>query len=136
MNIVQEAERRFLPSLKMAHEEISREFPQVNVSLSSFNVGELTGNPGHVFAVGCLLKTTSPDQTDNIGLEILLEHIDSEPTIYSSVTWGDPSGVTEDEVFADPTAASEAAFAELEARLPLLFETLKVALERGRPNNE
>jgi len=136
MNIVEEVERRFLSSLKTTQEEISNEFPKVNARLTSFRGGSLTDNLSHVFAIECLLTTASANQTDNVALDILLEHIDTRPTIYSSITWGHPSGYTEAEAFPEVISVSDDALTELEARLPFLCDRLKAVLARGKPSNE
>jgi hypothetical protein len=136
VDVVKEIEKRFLPSLKRMHQELSRRFPDVNIRLTSFDLGELGGNLGHAFNIECLLPRTIDTQTDNVALDLILEHLDSNPTVYSSVTWGHPSGYTEEEAFQGPKRVSDDTLLELEAKLPVLFDRLNDALENGRPRNE
>jgi hypothetical protein len=135
MDFVGLIEQRFLPRLREAGEQIAREFPAVAVKVCSYEGGQLTKNLAHAFAIDCNLRAPQ-SENDNVGLIILLEHLREQPTIRADVIWGAPSGSTEFEVYEDEMLVSEEVLTEIEDKLPLMINTLKSALARGKPSNE
>ena len=135
MDFVGLIEQRIMPRLRDAGEQIAREFPSVNVNVCSYESGQLTGNLAHGFAIDCCLEVHQSED-DNVSLIILLEHLEGRPTIEATVTWGAPSGFCEFEVYEDEIFASEEALIDIEDKLPLMINTLKSALARGKPSIE
>src|SRR5439155_2697312 len=67
-NVVEELEKRLLPALQKAADEISRQFPRVKATTWSSPVGSLTDYQGHDLGIDCLFMDATPDQTDNVAL--------------------------------------------------------------------
>ncbi len=135
MQLVQEMERRFLPILNDMSKHLAREFPEVRTRVLSSAVGSLTDYQGQNLGVECLFPNATPDQDDNVALIISVKHLTTQPLIDSvDVCWG--LGYVEDTLFPNPMEATESALAQIEANLPRLYETLKMAVRRGHPSNE
>ena len=132
MDFVSLMEQRFLPRLREGGAQIAREFPSVAVKVSSYEGGKLTNNLAHGFAIDCYLKVRQ-SENDNVALIVLLEHLEAQPTIRASVTWGAPSGFTEFEVYEDEMSVSEEVLTNIEDKLPSMLNMLKSALARSRP---
>ncbi len=136
-SIVQELERRFLPSLHKMAEEISREFPSVKVNVWSHSIGSRTNYQGHNIGIECLFSNANLDQVDNVALSIDVKHLTTVPEIVSAdVCWGHPSGYIEAELLQVPVAFDEDVLGKLEDGLQELYSALRTAIERGQPLDE
>ena len=135
MDFIGLIEQRIMPRLREAGEQIAKEFPSVNANVCSYGGGELTGHLAHGFAIDCYLEVRQ-SENDNISLVILLQHLEGQPTICAEVIWGAPSGFTEFEVYENEMLASEEVLIEIEEKLPLMVDTLRSALARGKPSIE
>src|ERR1700720_4595555 len=89
LKVTQTIETRFEASMKTAAEQISREFPNISASVSSFVGG---APPAHVLAIECLFREASHEEADLLALCITTEQINTRPEIHVDITWGDPSG--------------------------------------------
>ena len=135
MDFIGLIEQRIMPRLRYAGEQIANEFPSVNVNVCSYGGGALTGHLVYGFAIDCCLEVRQ-SENDNVSLIILLQHLEGQPTISAEVTWGAPSGFTELELYEDEIFASEEVLIDIEDKLPLMINTLRSALARGKPSIE
>ena len=135
MNVVQELESRFLPSLDRMAKELERLFPDVKTNIWSWSVGTLTEYDGHNMGVESLLPLDNPNQPDNIALSISVKHITTEPRIDGvDVCWG--HGYIEAEIFPNEVAFTHDILNKIEDYLPKLFDAMKIAIRRGHPPDE
>jgi hypothetical protein len=136
-NVVQELEKRLLPSLQKVAEEISKQFPRVKASVWSSPVGSLTDLQGHDLGIDCLITDAGPDETDSVALSVGVRKLTTTPLIdQAGVCWGASSGQVEAELYPDPIEVTDESLQELEAQLPFLYDALKRAVKRGHPPDE
>ena len=134
MNVIQELESRFLPTLQRITSEIEIEFPQIRLYVWSTPIGFSTAYQGHSLGIECILPDISPDLPDNLALIISVKHLTTMPQIDAvGVCWGHPTGYVEIELFPDGCIYSNTALDKIERGLPKLLEQLRVALKRGQP---
>jgi hypothetical protein len=132
-NVVENLEKRILPGLQRMAQEICEQFPRVKASVWSSAVGSRTDYQGYDLGIDCVLTDARPEQTDNVALVIEIRHVTTMPSMEASVCWGDPSGRVEAELFPDCMEVTPETIQELQDRLPLLYDALRRALERGHP---
>jgi len=129
-SIPQQIERKFRTALETEAKRISEEFPTINASVSSF-IGR--SNHRHVLGLQCLLTEASQDEADLVALCIETENLDVDPQIQLDISWGDPSGYVEAELFKTPKEFSNTVAERIETALPSFFELLRSIIKKGRP---
>jgi hypothetical protein len=136
-NVIQDLERRFLPSLHKMAEEISQELPNVEAKVYSYSVGSRTDYQGHDIGIDCLFSDATHNQVDNVALSISVRHLTTIPEFDSAdVCWGHPSGYVEAELLQVPVAVNEDVLVKLEDGLEELYNALRAAIASGRPLDE
>jgi hypothetical protein len=134
-NAIINLERRILPLLEAAAQELSREFPSVRIRTESSSVGSKTSLQGHHVAISCIVADDRPrEEPDLVDLLVGIRHLTTEPELESLyVCWGHPSGYVELELLDRPVPLDDAAWSSAEAAVPRLVEALRSAIKRGRP---
>ena len=136
MNVVQDAERRFLPAMHALAAQINQRFEHVRAGIWSSPLGSLTEFQGHDLGVDCVIRDVPADHPGSIALQLVFCHLTYSPKVEAFVCWGYPSGYVDAEVCAAPVELSEATMATIEAAFPQLSAALLAALERGHPPPE
>ena len=132
--VVAELERRLLPRLAEAAQQIERDFPAARARPWSAPVGSATEYQGHTVGLVCYFPDASADMPDSLGLDISVRHLTTAPELAEAyVAWNHPSGSCEIDLFESPVPYSTEALAALEARLGELVEAVRRAVGRGRP---
>jgi hypothetical protein len=135
MHLIEDVERRFLPTLREAGAAIAKDYPYVKVDAGYSNpFGEATDSPGHAIGISCLLKNADSDQPDEVVLEIVISQLKSTPVIEADVIWGHPSGYIEMEILPKPVPIDVEVLGAIERDLSRLIRTLRAAIERGKPS--
>jgi hypothetical protein len=125
-----EAELR--PLLEAEAKRISEECPLITAIVSAF-AG--SSNDRYVLNLECLLKEAALHEPDLVVLSINLDRLNTLPSINVDVSWGDPSGYIEAELFETPVPVSESTVESVRKALPDLFKTLHGIITRGKPGN-
>jgi len=128
-------ERRLLPRLQSAAQDLRREFPAVRIRTESSSVGGKTSLQGHHVAISCIVADDRPrEEPDLVDLVIGIRHLTTNPELESLyVCWGHPSGHIELELLDNPIPLDDAAWAAAEAAVPKLVDAMREAIARGRP---
>jgi len=131
-NIPERIERELRPRLEAEAKSISEQFPLVKVSVSSF-VGD--SDSWHILGLECLFTKAAADEADEVALCVTTEGLDENPRISVDITWGDPSGYIEAEMFEGFVPFSEDVLAMIKTNLDRFFKTFHRIIKSGKPSN-
>jgi hypothetical protein len=123
LRVAQQVQERFEASMKGVADRIANEFPGVRPRVSSF-VTESGVNPTHVLSLECQFPAARSDQPDLVALCITTEHLNRQPQTNVDISWGDPSGRIEAELFDQPMDFSNGTLRKIEDGLPNLYQIL------------
>jgi len=129
--VAQTIESKFKGTLKGMAEDLASRFPMIRTSVSSFI--NQSGDT-HVLSLECLFTEAQASQPDLLALCITTERSDISPTINVDISWGDPSGYVEADLFEEPRRVSSQTFAAIEAGLPSVFAVLDRLIVQGKPS--
>jgi hypothetical protein len=137
-----ELKARFLRPLQELAEALRRQVPGRQLRVYEGPVGSATEYQGYDVGIECLLPNVSPDQPDNVALQIGVCHLTSKPRVMADVVWGHPSGHVEAAFREDwsgnhewPEATPDVLQA-IEDDLPRLTAAFVAAVKRGQPTDE
>ncbi len=130
--IVEQLERRFLPTLEVMARRLRRDFPNIRINTWSWSIGSATtDNPAHNLGIDCLFPYAPAHEAYNVALVIGVLQVKCNPYLSDlAVSWGAGSGddCIEADLLDSPIPWSEDAVSKIEAALPILFEVLIAAL--------
>ena len=131
--IVEDLERRFLPTLQEMAQRLRAEFPNIFINTRSWTIGSaVTNNPAHNLGIDCVFKYAPRDQADNVALIMKVLQINDDPYLSDlAVGWGAGSddrciGI---DLLDHPIPWSADAIRKIQDALPTLFATLVTALK-------
>lgn len=128
--VAQIIESNFKGTLEGMAEHLASRFPMIRTNVSSFI--NQSGDT-HVLSLECLFTEAQASQPDLVALCITTELSDMSPRIRVDISWGDPSGYIEADLFEEPRRASSKTLAAIEAGLPSLFALFDRLIARGKP---
>ena len=131
-----ELERRILPMLERAAENLRGEFPAARIHTEADSVGSLTALQGHMVAISCIVADDDRPREvpDLVDLVVGIQHLTSEPELANLyVCWGHPSGHIELELLTHPIPLDKKAWELAETAVPKLVHALREAVSRGSP---
>ena len=110
------------------------EHQNVVVSVTSFDEGQRTPNSRRTIAIECLFTDAPTADSNNVGLIVVIEHLNARSRLSAHVGWGDPSGYVEDEFRPEPVQLSSETLQELYAALPTLCKSFESSVVRRKPS--
>ena|ERR1700733_6148154 len=119
----------YFPFFEKEGEKINADFPKVHCRTYFSYPPE--DAPEHGFCriyMDCILNSVESDKSDNVGLGILIYDFDQTLTINAEISWGDPSGETEQCLFDEPVNVTEQILLEIQERLPSMVDKLREAI--------
>jgi hypothetical protein len=117
--------------------ELARRHPEAIFQVLSCPVGSATVFQGHALCLECVWQGRSPDEPDNVALEITLCHLTTTPRINADVCWG--HGPVEAEFAPECTSSDNwpeltpEVFRQLLARMPGLMDEFRRVVAQGWP---
>ena len=129
--LAEELKQRFFASLENEVRQLTERFPHIHPKATSFFGRTQT----QVLALECRFLEAPDAEPDLLALCITGEKLGTTPRIQADISWGDPSGFVEEEVFDSPAELNRESLLTIEENLPQLYTRLEELIRRGKPTN-
>jgi hypothetical protein len=139
-NVVVELERRFLPLLDRARQQLALEYPAYSFEIWSSATGSETSYKGYDIGIECILPDAKDHEANCVSASVGVHHITTAPELCNlGVDWCAGEHPNVSATFLDhPLPFTAAALDAAERDVPRLIAALRQALDawtaRGNAN--